>query len=148
LVAAFGLTLSLTIPYRIFPDKRGGYLYSAMLPVQIARPEPNAPRTKRFEALLDSGATRCLFHANLSAAIGLDLKAGEAEILNGIAGPDTSWLHEITLYTLGGPIKITAGFKEGLPVAALLGMNGFFQHFNVTFEGAAQRCILDRIRIN
>jgi hypothetical protein len=27
-------------------------------------------------------------------------------------------------------------------------MNGFFQHFNVTFEGAEQRCVLDRLRVN
>jgi len=69
-------------------------------------------------------------------------------MLNGIGGLETSWLHDITLYVFGGPIKIRAGFKENLPITALLGMNGFFQHFNVTFEGAAQRCVLDRIRIN
>ena len=116
--------------------------------VQIARAAANAPRTTRFEALIDSGAARCLFHASFAAAIGVDLKAGEMEILNGIGGPETTWLHEITLYVYGGPVKIRAGFKESLPLAALLGMNGFFEHFNVTFEGAAKRCILDRIRVN
>ncbi|MGO8756857.1 MAG: aspartyl protease family protein [Terracidiphilus sp.] len=136
------------VPYRVYPDRHGAYLYSAVLPVQISLPAPNAPRTKRFEALIDSGATRCLFHANLATAIGLDLKAGEVEVLNGIGGPDTTWLHDITLHVFGGPIKIRAGFKDALPVTALLGMNGFFQHFNVTFEGAAQRCLIERIRIN
>jgi inhibitor of KinA sporulation pathway (predicted exonuclease) len=58
------------------------------------------------------------------------------------------YLHDITLHVFGGPIKIRAGFEEALPIAALLGMNGFFQHFNVTFEGSNQRCVLDRIRVN
>jgi hypothetical protein len=148
LVSILGLALSTIVPYRIYPDSQGAYLYSAVLPVQIALAKPNAPRTKRFEALIDSGAGRCLFHADLAAAIGLDLRAGEVEMLNGIGGLETSWLHDIMLYVFGGPIKIRAGFKENFPITALLGMNGFFQHFNITFEGAAQRCVLDRIRFN
>jgi hypothetical protein len=91
---------------------------------------------------------RCLFHASFASALGLNLKEGEVESLCGIGGTDTSWLHDITLYTFGGPMRIRAGFKENLPIAALLGMNGFFDHFNITFEGAAQKCLLERIRVN
>ncbi len=69
-------------------------------------------------------------------------------MLNGIGGPEETWVHDITLYTFGGPIPIQAGFKENLPLAALLGMNGFFQHFIVRFDGSARECTLDRIRIN
>jgi hypothetical protein len=123
-------------------------MYAAILPVQIALPTSSAPRTKRIEAVIDSGAGRCLFHANFATAIGLDLKAGEREVLNGIGGPEETWVHEITLYTFGGPISIRAGFKENLPLAAPLGMNGFFQHFIVRFDGGAQECTLDRIRTN
>ena len=123
-------------------------MYAAILPVQIALPTPNAPRTKRIEAVIDSGAGRCLFHATFATAIGLDLKAGELEVLNGIGGPEETWVHDITLYTYGGLISIRAGFKEGLPLAALLGMNGFFEHFVVKFDGMAQACTLERIRIN
>jgi hypothetical protein len=123
-------------------------MYSAVLPIQIALIMPNAPRTKRIEAVIDSGAGRCLFHANFASAIGLDLKSGEREILNGIGGPEEVWLHDILLYTYGGPIQICAGFKENLPLAALLGMNGFFDHFNLTFEGAALQCTMDRIRLS
>ena len=74
-------------------------MYSAVLPIQIALIMPNAPRTKRIEAVIDSGAGRCLFHANFASAIGLDLKSGEREILNGIGGPEEVWLHDILLYT-------------------------------------------------
>ena len=139
--------MPLTVAYRIYPDTKGAYLYSAVLAVQIALPNPNAPRTKRIEAIIDSGAARCLFHANFAAAIGLDLKSGEPEILNGIGGPEETWLHDITLFTYGGPISIRAGFKEDLPLAALLGMNGFFEHFNVRFDALEKNCTIDRIRV-
>lgn len=123
-------------------------MYSAVLPVQIALPVANAPRTKRIEAMIDSGAGRCLFHANFARAIGLNLKSGEREFLTGIGGPEETWLHDITLRACGGPIKIRAGFKENLHIAALLGMNGFFEHFNVNFEGASLRCTIERARVN
>jgi len=122
-------------------------MYAAVLPVQIALPDPLAPRTRRIEAIIDSGAGRCLFHAAFAAALGLDLKAGEREILNGIGGQEETWLHDIALHTYGGPIPIRAGFKENLPIAALLGMNGFFEHFLVRFDGALQQCTLDRLRV-
>jgi hypothetical protein len=113
--------------------------------VQVARPERNAPRTKRFEAVIDSGATRCLFHASIAAHLGLDLKSGKREVTGGIGGPEETWLHPIALYIPGGPVKIEAAFKENLPLAGLLGMTGFFDQFNITFDSAAQQCVLERI---
>jgi hypothetical protein len=123
-------------------------MYVAVLPVQISLSGSSSPRTKRIEAIIDSGAGRCLFHANFAAALGLTLRDGDREVLNGIGGLEETWVHDIVLHTFGGPIPIRAGFKENLPLAALLGMNGFFEHFDITFEGSTQRCILDRIRIN
>lgn len=116
-----------------------------MTKVQIALAEPNAPRTKRFEAVIDSGATRCLFHAQIASSLGLDFRSGILEITNGIGGQEDTWLHDLALYIPGGPVKIRAGFKENLPVAGLLGTSGFFEHFNITFEAAAKQCVMERI---
>ena len=116
-----------------------------MLKVQIAFAVPNAPRTKRFEAIIDSGATRCLFHSELATYLGIDLKSGLLEITNGIGGEEQVWLHDVTLFIPGGPVKIRAGFKESLPVAGLLGTTGFFDHFNVTFEAYSKQCVLERV---
>ena len=121
------------------------YLYAVMLDVQIALPSPAAPRTKRFEAIIDSGATRTLFHSDFLSHLGLDLAAGELEITQGIGGSEHTYLHEITLYIPGGPVRIKAGFKDRLPIAGLLGMNGFFEFFKVTFDPEAKICDIDRI---
>jgi hypothetical protein len=43
------------IPYTVQPDKYGSHIYMAQLKVHLALPTPNAPRTKRFEAVIDSG---------------------------------------------------------------------------------------------
>jgi len=145
MVFVFGLILRTIIPYRVFPDNLGSHVYWAAINVQIALPVPNAPRTKRFEGIIDSGATRCLFHASFAAHLGIDLKSGTQELTSGIGGREETWLHPVSLYIPGGPVKILAAFKESLPLAALLGTSGFFDHFNITFEPGQKRCVLDRI---
>jgi predicted aspartyl protease len=120
-------------------------MFSPYLSVQIALTTPNAQRTKKFEAIVDSGATRCTFHADLARYLGIDLTKCPAEDTTGISGTETTRLSEIMLYIPGGPVKIMAAFKEQLPVAGLLGMNGFFEHFDITFVGGGQCFTLERI---
>jgi hypothetical protein len=145
LVCIFGLRLRTFNPYRTFPDEFGAHLFSAVLRVQIALDIPNAPRTRRFEAIIDSGATRCIFHAGIAEFLGIDVRSGDCELTNGIGGEEEVWIHPVTLYIPRGPVHIRAGFKENLPLAGLLGMSGFFDHFNVTFESLARQCVLERI---
>jgi len=67
------------------------------------------------------------------------------ESTTGIGGREVTYLHDLTLYIPGGQTKIKAGFKEALPVAGLLGMNGFFEHFKIVFDGPAECYTLERI---
>ena len=137
--------MTLKIPYKKFPLYGGGVTYSAMLNVNIALPAKNAPRTKRFEAIIDSGASRCIFHASIGRFIGLEIQKGPLEETLGINGPSRSYLHDIVLYAPGGIINIRAGFSDELPIAGLLGMNGFFDHFKVIFDPTGQRCEIARL---
>jgi hypothetical protein len=63
----------------------------------------------------------------------------------GIDNISKTYIHEIALYAPGGPIKIKAGFMEGLRVAGLLGMNGFFEHFVVKFEVSELAFEIERV---
>lgn len=117
-----------------FPIQDGSHIYCAQLNVSIALPYQNAPRTKRFEAVVDSGASRCMFNADIGRSIGLDIEAGRREETLGISGRSCVYIHEIALYVPGGSINVKAGFMEGLQVSGLLGMNGFFENFNVRFD--------------
>lgn len=94
---------------------------------------------------MDSGASRCVFHAAYAVQLGLKLRSGTRVISVGIGGPQEMWLHEVALYVRGGPVKILAAFQENLPVAGLLGMQGYFEHFTVTFDAAARECRIERI---
>jgi hypothetical protein len=133
------------VPYKVQPDQYGSFLYSVTLGVALALPRPNAPSSKRFEAIVDSGASRCLFHASIAVHLGLDLRAGILENCNGISGRQETWLHDVCLYVPGGSVTIKAGFAETLPVAGLLGMNGFFEHFSVGFDPLKLECELQRV---
>lgn len=138
--------MSLKLPYKKFPDGKGGFDLFAVVPVNIARPELRSPRSTRFEAVIDSGACRCIFHSSIGAAIGLDIENGQEDATIGVSGvPTQSWLHDISLYAPGGVIPIQAAFVHDLPVAGVLGMNGFFDHFRITFDATAQRCELERL---
>jgi hypothetical protein len=138
---------TLKLPYKKYPAKDAprGYFYAASLPVNIALPTKNSPRSKRFDAIIDSGASACIFHADIGAAIGLDIKKGKLRLSQGISGPAPQYLHEITLYIPGGPVATIGAFSENLPVAGLLGMEGFFDHFRVLFDPANLRVELERL---
>ncbi len=99
----------------------------------------------RYECIVDSGATHCLFHSDIAEVLGLDVKSGARQITNGIGGREETWLHEVMLHIPGGAVRVTAGFKDGLSVAGLLGMRGFFEHFHVAFDSALQECVLERV---
>ena len=133
------------VPYRVYPDSFGSHLYSASLGVSLAVAGGHSPRTKRFEAIIDSGASRCLFHADIGRFLGLNLEAGRRERTQGIGGPEETWIHQLSLFIPGGPVPIFAAFKENLPIAGLLGMNGFFEHFNISFLARDLICDLERL---
>jgi len=64
---------------------------------------------------------------------------------NSIEGPTGIYMHDISLYAPGGIVPAYAGFSDTLPLAGLLGMAGFFEHFQITFDPAALRVELERI---
>lgn len=73
------------LPCKVFPVQDGSHIYSARLTVSIGLPHTHAPRTKRFEAVIDSGASRCMFNADIGRFIGLDIEAGRLEQTVGIS---------------------------------------------------------------
>lgn len=89
------------------------------------------------DALIDSGADKSLFHADLAKEIGLKLEKGEREFFGGIEGGRfIAFIHRIQLQIVGmdARIEMAAGFTEAIGVSALLGQEGFFDTFRITFE--------------
>jgi hypothetical protein len=117
-----------------------------MLGVCLSLPTPNAPKTRNFQAIIDSGASRCIFNASLAPELGLKLEDGDLQGAQGIGGSSQVWVHEVCIYVPDGdPVTTLAAFKENLPATGLLGMAGFFEHFLVTFDPRVQYFELKRI---
>ena len=107
-----------------------------MLAVQLSR---GSFLTPHFEALIDSGAFDCLFHGDIAAAVGIpDITTGVLKKSGGVAkGAEiTTYGHEVRLIVGSDRFKIEAYFCHDLPIAALLGRNGFFDKYIVTFDSS------------
>jgi len=139
--------VSLKFPYKKYPTSiaKCGFYYSASIPVNISLPNKNSSRSKRFDAIIDSGASSCLSHASIGQAIGLDVERGEMTQTLGIAGAMQIYVHEVFLYAPGGVIATRAGFTRDLAIAGFLGMEGFFENFKVLFDPTELTVELDRI---
>lgn len=133
------------VPYREFPVAGGDPIFWVLLNIQLSQPACDVPRTMRTECIIDSGATDCLFDASLAEDLGIKLHSGRLRLTNGIGGREETWVHPVTLHIPGGPVQITAGFKQNLGIGGLLGIGGFFEHFLVTFDSVRRVCLLDRI---
>ena len=135
---------SIRVPFKIRSDASGKPLLSVQLTLLLEN-VANPGKTKYAKCIVDSGAVFTVFHASFAKHLGLDLSASEQTTVVGIGGSRTLWLHDVRLHLPGGPLVVQVGFQDDLPVAGLLGMDGFFEHFQITFDGAARQCELERI---
>jgi Aspartyl protease len=135
---------SIRVPFKVRTDASGKQLLSVQLTLLLQNvSEPG--KTRYAKCIVDSGAVFTVFHASFAKRLGIDLSTSERATVVGIGGSRSLWLHDILLHLPGGSVAVRAGFQEDLPVAGLLGMEGFFEHFRITFDGAAMQCELERI---
>lgn len=131
----FRCEFRLKYPFKNYPTPKGEPDFCAILPVQLGNPAKHSPPSKRFEALIDSGASRCIFHASIGEAIGFDIEKGEKEETFGISGQaSTIYLHRVSLYVAAQIITMQAGFSYNLPLAGVLGRRGFLSNFKVILD--------------
>jgi len=122
----------ISIKQVLLPDGSGDWL--PILSVQISF---ESKKTSSFEALVDSGASITMFHGDFARAIGIiDITTGQRSTMTGaVAGAEMYiYAHEVQLIIGSDKISITAFFSDDLPIAGLLGRNGFFENYIVTFN--------------
>jgi len=90
--------------------------------------------------IVDTGSNYCLFRADLAKPIGIDITKGKEYVLGGISRQikETFYFHSVKLVIAGSTIETNVGFSPHLPVAGVLGFNGFFDNFLVTFDATAE----------
>ena len=90
-----------------------------------------------YEALVDSGADFCIFHADIAKILTIPLTKGQKRQVGGITGKlKTYYLHPITISIGGIKKSIEVGFSSYIADFGhgVLGQNGFFDLFIVKFD--------------
>jgi hypothetical protein len=86
-------------------------------------------------AIVDTGATYCLFHADIGRGIGLEIEDGRFDSTCCANGTYMNvYFHIVTMVV--GEVEITTevGFSDDMALAGLLGRIGFFDNFRVIFD--------------
>jgi len=118
-------------------DPRRKWISRPIIPVILSAQKGVVARSVNVDALLDSGADKCLFNAEIGEALGLELEKGERETFSGIEGGRLFvFIHEVYIQVAGidRTTKVEAGFVRGLNISAIVGQDGFFDSFRVSFE--------------
>lgn len=121
-----------------------------MLAVQIGRGHSFLP--SQILAVVDSGSPYCLFHSSVAEALKMgDLTTGKPSEIGGInqAQGDTYYFHRVKLkIERNWLIEVMAGFSSKMSVRAILGRNGFFDQFYVTFDHSGNPPVLDITKVD
>ena len=116
---------------------------SSVLGISILRPIiplkiSSKKFTVKYDALIDSGADFCIFHAEIGEYLGIDVKSGLREIFSGVeesVGAE-AYFHELTLIIGDIEIKTLVGFSYDIADYGygLLGQKGLFDKFKINFD--------------
>lgn len=118
----------------LLPD--GNTVGRPVIPILIRNPYTN--QAIEYEALIDSGADRCVFPAVIGEMIGYDIESGDREYVGGAIAGERSpmFVHAVEITPGGywkGPILLTAAaFMPDLSNTGhgLLGQIGFFDRLS------------------
>lgn len=85
-------------------------------------------------ALIDSGATYCLFNGKRAKSIGLDLQSGKRVPLSGLSGPLLARVHRVDLEIMGSRFSCEVAFSEQDIQRELLGRHDLFARVRFGFR--------------
>lgn len=112
----------------------GNSILRPIIPIKISV----KGRTAKYDALIDSGADFCIFHAEIAEYLGIDVQSGLREVFSGVedsVGAE-AYFHELTLTIGDKNIKTLMGFSYDIADHGygLLGQKGLFDKFLVKFN--------------
>lgn len=122
------------IPILFSPaSKRKRFIYRPIIPVILVRDKGLVG----YEALIDSGSDYNVFDASVADILGIKVSAGFKRQIIGIGEQRLrGYEHNVTLKIAGKQYKTKVIFSKHIPPNSfgILGNEGFFNHFKVTFN--------------
>lgn len=104
-----------------------------VIPIEVTYKSVTVP----YEVLVDSGADICIFDAQITEVLNLDLKHGKEQKVAGITGKaEPYYIHQVTVKVGGWEYQTEAGFlpSVGQFGYGVVGQKGFFDIFIVKFD--------------
>ena len=120
-------------PVKTSPSSRLRLISRPIVPITILYRE----RFVQYQALLDTGADYNVFHADIADYLGINVTKGHVVKISGIAGTSIKgYKHNVILKLASRSADTEIVFSRHIPdhAIAVLGNQGFFNHFSVTFN--------------
>ncbi|OGW76716.1 MAG: hypothetical protein A3J52_03605 [Omnitrophica bacterium RIFCSPHIGHO2_02_FULL_49_9] len=127
------------VPYLVKPASLD---FSQVFTSQVLKPQITivlkyGEKKQKLFALIDSGADACLFPKGIADILGVKIKEGQRIDFSGIGGTKTPfYFHEVDILFGEYQVKSKVGFstQENIGVSGILGQQGFFEHFIVSYH--------------
>jgi len=111
-----------------------------LIPIRL-RYGDNAIKTY---ALVDSGSTLSVFRAEIADSLGMRLEDGEKIALQSANAPLTVYAHRLQAAVEGETFELRVGFSRDLLTSFnILGREGFFERFRITFNERKLELIIE-----
>ena len=98
------------------------------------------------DALVDSGANISVFREEIAECLEIVIEDGEEILLQGLGGRIVGYIHELNVRVDDDEFPCKVVFSKELTVGLnILGREGFFEYFQVTFNERGKEVILGKI---
>ena len=98
------------------------------------------------DALIDSGANISVFREEIAECLEIVIEDGEEILLQGLGGRIVGYIHELKVRVDDEEFPCKVVFSKELTVGLnILGREGFFEYFQVTFNERGKEVILVKI---
>ena len=98
-----------------------------------------------IDGLIDSGANISVFREEIAECLEIAIEDGEEILLQGLGGRIVGYIHELRVRVDDEEFPCKVVFSKELTVGLnILGREGFFEYFRVTFNERAKEVILEK----
>lgn len=116
--------------------------YYPIIPVEVGK----GGRKLRTSAVVDSGASISIFNSRLAGLLGIDVETGEKRIFQGASAKLVGYSHNVRMIVAGKEIECKVAFSEELSTSFnLLGREGIFDKFLITFNEKGRELLIERL---
>jgi len=97
------------------------------------------------DALIDSGANISVFREEIAECLEIVIEDGEEILLQGLGGRIVGYIHQLKIRVDDDEFPSKVVFSKELTVGLnILGREGFFEYFQITFNERGKEVILEK----